>query len=202
MSWQIRTWMLQVILLPFYLLLRWGFKKSLLKTFDGIKICDLASAGESEEQFFCSYVIKALKFIKEHDPKRYRRVQRHLAYIVNCRVLASGNYSHSLRECDLNFSSFKWLKAEWEEEWKVFELARLIIHEATHGVMCVRNIPYDKKYRLRVERICHQEEVRFARRARPDYDMREYDENWHQEYYRKTIQQRMIEVYKNCFSAQ
>ncbi len=193
---QIKTRMLYVILWPLCLTLKWCYERYLLQIFDGIKICDIASPNEAEQQFFCSRAVRALELIKEHDTKRYRRVQRHLAYILNCRILMSGEYSHSLRSCDVNFSLFGF---EGDEEWGVFALACTIIHEATHGVICARNIPYNKAFRLRVERVCHQEEVRFARRVMPEYDFREFDESEYQAYMQTSRWRHAVESIRNAF---
>ena len=196
MSSQMKTRIFQVVLWPFYLILRWGYEKCLLQTFDGIKICDIASSNDEERQKFCSSIVAALELIKKHDPKRYCRVQRHFTYILNRCSLTAGSYDHSFRLCEIDFSVFKF---EGDEEWEIFALADVLIHEATHGVIHTRNIPYDEAHYLRVERACHQEEGRFARRVMPNVDLGEFDENEYTALYRMNRWQYAAESFKAAF---
>ena len=196
MSSQIKTWIFQVVLWPIYLILRWCYEKCLLQTFDGIKICDITSSNDEERQKYCSSIVAALELIKKHDPKRYCRVQRHFAYILNRCSLTTGSYDDSLRLCEISFSLFKF---EGDEEWEATALACTIIHEATHGVLCARNIPYDEAHYLRVERACHQEEARFARRVMPNVDLGEFDENKYTALYRMNRWQYAAEFFKAAF---
>ena len=198
MSPQTKTWIFQVVLWPFYLFVKWVNEKCLLQTFDGIKICDIASSNDEERQKFCSSIVAALELIKKHDPKRYCRVQRHLLYIINEPVREGGLYRHLFRSCSINISLFDF---EDSEDWKVVALACTIIHEATHGVMCAHNISYNEAHYLRVERACHQEEGRFTRRFMPEFDMGEFDEGWYQDYYRKSAWQHLTEALETASRA-
>jgi hypothetical protein len=182
MHMKIKTQILLLVAWPLRLVLRWGYEKFLLQTFDAIKICDIASADDTEQQLFCCRTLKALELIKENDPRRYRRIQRHLVYIINCRTLLAGEYSSSLRSCDINVSHFNFE----DEDFVILMLACTFIHEATHGRIFAYHIPYDTEHRLRVECLCHQEEVRFARRVMPDVDLGEYDESGHQAFYQRS----------------
>ena len=194
----IKTLILQPISLPLVLLLRWGYDSYVLQTFDAIKLCDIGRSDEAESQIFCSRTVKALELIKENDTKRYRRVQRYLAYIVNCSILTAGAYCHLLRACEVNTSLHNFGE---DEDVAVLVLACLIIHEATHGLMITRGIPYDydKNLCLRAERLCHQEEVRFARRVMPEVDLGEFDETWFRAYYQMGKWRHTVQYFRYLF---
>lgn len=200
MRWITKDFVFSLIQRALYCSWRGSYEKYCLLTFDAIKICDLASSNEKEQEAFGCRTVKALQLIKEHDFKRYRRVQSHLVYIVNSRVLfAGGLYNHSLRSCTVRNSA---LDFEGNEDWAILMLACAIIHEATHGAMLTRNIPYDAEHYLRVERICHQEEARFARRVMPEADLGEYDGKWHQEVFQMGKWEYIVKYVKSSFQHQ
>ena len=188
--------MLYLILWPLSLVLRLGYETSLRQTFDAIKICDLVSLNDAQRQLYCSRTVKALELIKEYDAKRFCRIQKHLVYIVSCRTFYGADYNHWLRACEVNFSRFRF---EEDEDWGVLMLACTIIYEATHGVITTQNIPYDKKHRLRVERICYQEEVRFARRVMPEVDLGEFDESEYRNYFQMGRWQYVVKSLRTIF---
>lgn len=196
MRWSIKTLVFRLIQRALYHSWRGSYEKYCLTTFDAIKICDLASSDEKEQEAFGSRTVKALQLIKEYDSKRYHRVQNHLVYIVNSRILSTGLYNHSLRSCTVRNSAFS---SQGDEDWAILMLACTIIHEATHGAMLARKIPYDADYYLRVERICHQEEARFARRVLPEVDLGEYDGNWHQEMFQMGKWEYIVKYVKSAF---
>jgi tetratricopeptide (TPR) repeat protein len=66
----------------------------------------------------------------------------------------------------------------------VREYAGVLIHEATHGLLFEKGIPYDKETRERVERLCHLESYRFAMHFEPGYaDLYPgpYNPEWHKQ---------------------
>ena len=69
----------------------------------------------------------------------------------------------------------------------VFMLACILIHESTHGAVSMQNATYDKNFFLRIERLCHNEEVCFARRVRPDLEIVSFDESWYAAYYSTSL---------------
>jgi tetratricopeptide (TPR) repeat protein len=62
--------------------------------------------------------------------------------------------------------------------------ASILIHEATHGVVSEKGIPYDESHRERIERLCHAEEVRFLKHDHPEiaaaypFDLEFYSRTW------------------------
>jgi len=136
----------------------WLIKKSCLGYIDGVAISDNTITRRSPETFLAA-TRDAMALIKEVDPRRYRRVCRQLAYIVNKETVAVGSYSKKFKICTVDFSKFSKLPAPRS----VRRYASLLIHESTHGVVAGRGIRYDKDKRLRVERLSHLEEYRFAK---------------------------------------
>jgi hypothetical protein len=46
--------------------------------------------------------------------------------------------------------------------------ASTLVHEATHGVIDARGIPYNKRFRERIELVCIHEETKSVSRIAPD----------------------------------
>ena len=131
--------------------------------------------------------------IRNHDPRRYCRVRRHIRYIVNHACLGWGHYDHILQSCQVDFSKFRHLQ---NLDWCLLLLARVLVHEATHGAICSRNISPTSVDRLRVEHLCHAEETRFMRRVRPDLDLPDFNDGWHRELYGQGVWQRLVRSFK------
>jgi hypothetical protein len=52
--------------------------------------------------------------------------------------------------------------AGYDREYLIGRYARRLVHEATHGELFARGIPYEGELRPRVERLCVREEQRFV----------------------------------------
>lgn len=61
----------------------------------------------------------------------------------------------------MDFGRFKF--AEYPD-YSLRAYACSLVHEATHGAIRARNIAYTQANRIRIERLCHKEEWRFAQR--------------------------------------
>jgi hypothetical protein len=147
--------------------------------FDGIILADTL-----ESPLFRSAVPSALKLIKDLDRRRFRRLQRYIAWIVNCPLLyGGGQYHYPTRTCRLDIEK---ATPEPDSDYAAAAVASILIHEATHGVLRARGIGYSAQLRSRVEHCCVREQNRFLARlaiSRPDiakFYHREFVESrWH-----------------------
>src|SRR5438045_1197359 len=79
----------------------WLQKKGEIGQFDGIRIADLRETSPH----FKNTVLASLQLLKDYDPIRFRRVQRHIQWIVNCSVEIGGSadYQVAIRTCSMDF---------------------------------------------------------------------------------------------------
>ena len=89
------------------ILIRWSYNHALLQKYEGIKICDVINSDETQSHIFLTQTIAALEMIKKHDLRRFHRVQKHLDYVVNCRILQGALYNPQLRSCEVDFSKLQ-----------------------------------------------------------------------------------------------
>lgn len=151
---------------------RWPFlafgdfldRRNVLPQHDGILLVNLCHQPGAEGQFHLR-IREALEFIERSDPRRYRRIKREIRRIMNAPVLASGNYQRPFRTCIVDLLK---LHFETHPEWSLYCLSSLLVHEATHGSCYSRCVGYTRRTRERIERLCHREEERFAKRAFPE----------------------------------
>ena len=134
-----------------------GLRLSYLERIDGVAICDFTMAQTSKD--FLNLTCQAMALIKSHDARRYRRVCRYLHYIANRTLISQGQYGQALKVCRVDHSMYF---NSHDQQRNIREYAGLLIHEATHGLLFGKNIPYNKETRERIERLCHLEEYRFA----------------------------------------
>jgi len=143
-----------------------GLKRSCLGYIDGVAICDPAVAQASKDAFL-DLTRQAMALIKSFDARRYRRVCRYLHYIANSSLLTPGQYRPTLQICRVDYA--KNFNSIYYPQRNVRTYAGVLIHEATHGLLFEKGIPYDEKKRERVERLCHLESYRFALHFEPGY---------------------------------
>jgi tetratricopeptide (TPR) repeat protein len=142
-----------------------GIKISRLDRIDGVVVCDLTPAQPSKDAFL-ELTREAMALIKSLDTRRYRRVCRHLRYIENTALLSKGQYGRKLKVCRVDYAkNFN----SPQPQRNIRDYAGTIIHEATHGLLLEKGIPYDKATRERVERLCHLESYRFFLHFEPGY---------------------------------
>jgi hypothetical protein len=113
---------------------------------------------------FKTTVLTALQFLKEHDPRRFARVQRYITWIVNCALElgAAAEYNYEIRTCSIDFQE---PPAGSAPGFSAALYARTLVHEATHGLVKSRHIPYTPELRARIEGLCVAEENRFVCRV-------------------------------------
>lgn len=153
--------------------------KNEVARFEGIIISD-----PQEKVLFRETVLAALHLIKDLDPRRFRRLQKYIKWIVNVMLPYGGaEYAYSMRTCKIDFEKTIW--EPWGKEGTIL-CATTLVHEATHGAIRARGIPYSPQLRSKIERLCVREEQRFLRRvksAKPEtvkYLQVDFDESrWH-----------------------
>lgn len=161
----------------------WFQRRSEVARFEGIVLADIR---QTSHHFRDTY-LAALQLIRDCDPRRFARIQRHIHWIFNCYLpVVMAEYDPRTRTCRVNF----------EEPlgdgdlllWAGFGAVTLI-HEATHAVIEARGIQYVPERRARIERLCVAEENRFIRKLglldpelaaklHREFDVSEWHEAW------------------------
>ncbi len=152
--------------------MRMAYSGSTAPVIDGIQISDSA-ADTSDEQAerFQAYMREALALIKTFDPLRYRRTVRHLRFIVNGPCASSARYEHELKACRIDFNRYLLEDEGTIHPWYVVSFAKSIVHEATHACLMSRFIPYTYQNRVRVERVCvDQQNLFLTKLPKEPYD--------------------------------
>jgi hypothetical protein len=112
--------------------------------------------------FFRQTFAGALEVTRLKDPRRFRRVCRYIKGIVALPIgHAHAGYLENLKVCGVRFQPPP-SKEKLPNWWAWY--ASILVHEATHGLIYARGIPYDEQYRERIERLCFKEENRFLKR--------------------------------------
>ena len=147
--------------------------------FEGVIISD-----PRDNLSFQQTILAALRLVKDLDPRRFRRIQQYIKWIVNVLLPYGGaEYAYSMRTCKIDFE-----KSVWEPyaNYAPALCARVLIHEATHGVVNAHGIRYSKQLRSRIERLCVREEQRFlllVAKSQPDVAKVVWDDfdesRWH-----------------------
>ena len=128
---------------------------SVSTTVDGLWIGAFDTKKEAEP--LLRRVSDALQLIKTYDPLRYRRVLNELERIwVSLLPGAIACFVARRKSCDID--------SRYVLSYTLEELASVIVHEATHGVLRRRHIGYDEPLRERVERACVRQQLVFARK--------------------------------------
>lgn len=143
----------------------WFQKKSEVARFDGIGIADF----RENSPHFETTLLASLKLVQHYDTIRYRRIRRHIDWIVNS-PLDSGKsalYEPAIRTCLIDFENPG--PEEADEPWRTWYsalYASTLVHEATHGLLLARRVPHDTHdFRVRIEKLCFLEENHFLRRV-------------------------------------
>ena len=159
--------------------LLWLQRTSEVAVIEGIRLAD----GEASPHFGAA-VPAAIRLIKDLDRRRFRRLQRHITWIVNSPLPRGGGaYHHPTQTCRLDFTT---TAPSSDTDYLAAAVATTLIHEATHALIESRGIRYIGDIRGRIERCCVREQNRFLRRlsqSRPDLAAllhKEFDEaEWH-----------------------
>ncbi len=135
----------------------WGLRGSEVGRFDGIGLADLRTHGDS----FRRTMEESLCLVRDHAPRRYAQIKCFIHWIANRMDSkgSGGGYDFSIRTCHLEFyDEFPGLV----RDVMVAVYACILVHESTHGRIESLGIQYRGDDRARVERLCVQEQNRFA----------------------------------------
>lgn len=135
-----------------------------LGTIESIQIAYLNRHGGSPEGEKVFKLVKAsLALIRETDPRRWRRVCKEIAWVCLMPSIDSGTYSRVSRICSLDVSMIA--REELSPAETIELIACIVVHEATHGLLCSRGLVHTKRSHHRVEELCCREMDRFSTRA-------------------------------------
>ena len=149
---------------------------------------------DEADQLLISKLAEALQLVAGHDPARFTGMQHSMPRIwIGGDASSLGSYLHDLNLCVLDPGYVR------DPRTNAAKLALTLVHEATHAQLYVRGIGYPERFRTRIERLCVQSEIAFARRlpsslalARAAHKRRaEVNEIWSPEN-RRAYQERMI----------
>jgi hypothetical protein len=171
---------------------KWAWNNLTVGQYAGIKIVERHASG-----VFLTRTVEALELLKRTDPRRFGRVQNHLKYIVRDELaFAAACYDYRRQACRVDFA-----RLHFDKHPKVAPMfyAGLLVHEATHGVLRKRGIPYNEHNRERIERLCRREDYRFKRhfnRKLADKHMERFPEEFYQRSWSTSWWQRTLALWK------
>ncbi len=140
----------------------WFSKSNLKAEKFGITIID-SNLDPDDDQRFLRVVSRALSLVKRFDERRFRRIQRHIRFIINVEMLSQGRYIFKEQVCLLNFGCL--MDGGIRGDDQVHDVASTLVHEATHGEIWARGFHGTRE--IRVEELCVREEFRFLSRIDP-----------------------------------
>lgn len=123
----------------------------------GIQISHLT---ESDPAVFVRATVASLDLIQQRSPLHFRRIQRHVSFIADVPIVSLGEYDPCFQAVELDFVQ-QWLPEQEDLSLRLY--AMTLVHEATHGYLFARFIPYTKQTRSRVEQICVNAENHFVK---------------------------------------
>jgi hypothetical protein len=131
---------------------------SLRREHRGFRLLSFFSSVEGMDEVAHARIALALDLIAAVDPRRFARIRRDMP---NIRVIRAGGgfFEAAIPTCVVD-----WPHVMWNP---VVELAKTIVHEATHARLHRAGIDYPERWQRRIERRCLLEEVAFLRRL-PD----------------------------------
>ena len=141
------------------------WRSSVIGEYEGIRIADCSYRKDLEPAFLRA-ITRALELVAKKDPRRFLCIRRHLGFIVHHELDGAwAKYDRWPSGCEVDFDKYKF---DESPETAVFLLAVSLVHEATHGRLSLHRgvsggLP--AQVRMRMERMCHLEEMRFARRV-------------------------------------
>lgn len=152
--------------------MRWGYTDESAPLIDGVGIVSVAlDTSDEQRDRFAAYMTDALRIIRTFDPVRYRRVVKHLRFLVNAPCRSSASYEHGAKACRIDFNDVALEDEGTVHPWYVAHFAKSIVHEATHAYLMDHFVPYTAGNRARVERICiAQQNIFLTKLPQDPYD--------------------------------
>ena len=152
----------------------WVAHKTIVVTYKGINLCSTSNYHWATDEFI-EKSREALDLIEKMDFRRFGRIQKYITYIKPAICRGTASYVHLSKGCLVD-----WRKLDFKQHphASLVQYSALLIHEATHGYVQSRGILYRGKFRLRIEKFCHHEEIRFIKRLLPNIS-----ESWINSYY-------------------
>lgn len=149
----------------------WMFRKMLFASdafvrHHGIVIAEFGPQ-EALDPFFVSRTKETLDYIAGIDRRRFNRIECSIKAIVRSRPCVSygGRFQRGIRACLVNTAALPY-DTNPADAKRMY--ACILVHEATHAMLEHRGIPDStfmrKATKMRVERICDEEEIRLSRR--------------------------------------
>jgi hypothetical protein len=141
----------------------WPYEQWFLRTrtvgdVEGIVLIDYPQ----NTPFFRETFAAALQILQQRDPRRHKRVLTHVRRIMNFPVGYSGaGYIQHLKAYATSLQPL----TEPAVRKEAILQASMLVHEATHGLLYARKIPYNPSTRERIEQLCSTEEHRFLSRV-------------------------------------
>ncbi len=181
-------------------ILVWPYEQWFLRTrcvgkIEGIILVD----HPRDTSFFRETFATALQILQQRDPHRHKRVLTHVRLIMNFPIGYSGaGYIQHLKAYATSFQS---RQAEAGIRKTAIIQASMLVHEATHGLLHSRKIPYDLRTRERIEQLCCKEEHRFLRRVLTPESFAKVKEirRYHPELYQKRWSSSPWQLFKERF---
>jgi hypothetical protein len=145
-------------------ILVWPYEQWFLRTraagdIEGITLIDYPR----NTPYFRETFATALGILEQRDPRRHKRVVAHVRRIMNFPVGYSG--AGYIQHLKAYATSFRPPQTEAGIRKAAIWEASMLVHEATHGLLYARKIPYTPRTRERIEQLCSREEHRFLDRV-------------------------------------
>jgi hypothetical protein len=131
------------------------------KTFNPVDCYGIQVVCEPSQRDRLPDIINALELIRRTDCRRFSRIQRFVKRIMLFRIRKRGVYYVVGRICAIRPVS----QARSNTNGVTHFYASILIHEATHGLLESRMLPYSQRNREQIERICFAEQTRFLSKS-------------------------------------
>jgi hypothetical protein len=137
---------------------QWFLRTRAVGNVEGIALVDYPR----NTPFFREIFATALQILQQRDPRQHRRVLRYGRSIINFPIGYSGaGYIQHLKAYTTSLQPLPDAAVRKEAILQ----ASMLVHEATHGLLYARKIPYHPDTRERIEQLCSTEEHRFLSRV-------------------------------------
>jgi len=156
-----------------------------LGNYRGITICSFSLSNVPGSEFI-TRTLEALQLVERIDPRRFRRIQRQIRFILHAELESGACYRRLGRFCLVDFNRYDFVK---DHDWYLYCYASALVHEATHGAIYSACVAHTKRNRLPIEKLCHTEERRFMQnfdvpeRAWSDQIPGVFDEQYYLKYF-------------------